>query len=248
MKRKRRIWIFILLLVLAAIAAVVIWQWNNLRTVHSVLTTDEETAVQNLQTQHEKEEEILARYDISVRPPSVQQQEDLLRGRISAQEVKQQLGLTPSETPSETSSETPEDAPDAAETPKTEAEPSAQETPDDPEARAQAAVEACVRSLYSLQVDLIEQLGAYRTAALREWDSLSAEERTNTRKAKIVAEGMEKCTALEKQADADVRALLDGCKAELTELGAPTDVIDELWEGYLEEKEASKLYFLNQYL
>ena len=246
MRRKRRIWICILLLVLAAIAAVVIWQWNNLRMVHSVLTTDEETAVQNMQTQHEKEEEILARYDISVQPPSVQQQEDLLRGRISAQEVKQQLGLTPDETP-EDASDAP-DTSDTSDTPEPEAEPAAQEANDDPEARAQAVVEECVRSLYGMQVDLIEQLGAYRTDALKEWDSLSAEERTSTRKAKIIAEGMEKCTALEKQADAGVQALLDECRAELSELGASTDVIDELWEGYLEEKEASKLYFLNQYL
>ena len=71
MKRKKRIWIYVLLLLLAAAAAVVIWQWKTIRTVHAVVTTDKETAAQQMEAQSEKERELLEQYEIAVTPPTM---------------------------------------------------------------------------------------------------------------------------------------------------------------------------------
>lgn len=239
MKRKRRIWIYVLLLLLAVIAAIVIWQRENLRTVRDVLTNDEQSAAAQLQARQEKDQDVLQRYDVSVTPPSIAQQEDLLRGKASAQEIKQQLGLDaqspqPSDGPAEAEAEAP---------PEGEPEAEAAEAPD-----AQTLVEDCVRRLYAKQLDLMEELGSYRQSAILAWDDLSPEERTDARKMSIAYDGLEKCQALEKQADADVRAMLDECRAQLEAIGASADVVDELWESYLEQKHASRVYFLSQYL
>ena len=242
MKRKTRIWLLVLLLVLAAAAAVVIWKWQTIRVIHTVMTTDKETVAQELETQSEKERTMLERRDIAVTPPSAQQRDDLLKGRVSGEELKQQLGLI--QAPSDAQA-APEASAPAGSAGEAGAEPP--EAPVDPADRAAAIVEECVRSLYILQVDLIEQLGGYRQAALDEWTALDSSERTSARKMEIIVEGLDRCEALEAQSDAAVRGLLDSCREELSSLGASTDVIDELWESYTEEKQATKSYFLSQY-
>ncbi len=242
MKRKKRIWIWALVLLLAAAAAAVLWQWQSLRAVHTVLTADEQTIAQELESTAEQERELLDRYEISVTPPTVQQREDLLKGRLDAETLKQQMGLLPEDAPGQS-------APEAAGSPSAAAPepPAPAETPDDPEAKAAALVEECVRSLYTLQVDMLAQLAGYRQDALDEWSALSKEERTQTRKMQIALDGLDRCEALEKQSDAEVRAMLDACREALSALGASTDVTDELWDGYSREKQATKTYFLSQY-
>ena len=71
--------------------------------------------------------------------------------------------------------------------------------------------------------------------------------RGSTRKISIALDGLDRCEELERQSDADVRALLDACRSELEALGASTEIIDELWNSYAEEKETTKTYFLSQY-
>ena len=244
MKRKNRIWLWVLLLLLAAIAAAVIWKWQTVRTVYAVLTTDEQTAVQELEAQSEKEQEILDRYEISVTPPTMEQRDKLLRGKLSAQELKEELGLVSGSegTPEQTASPAAPGSPSQG-----AAAPAAPELPADPQAQAAAIVEECVRSLYALEVDMIELLGSFRTDALNEWTGLSDSERTSTRKMQIIMDGLDRCEALEAQTDAEVRAMLDACRSELSSLGASTDVIDELWDSYTEEKLVTKTYFLSQY-
>lgn len=246
MKRKKRIWLWILLIVLAAAAAAVIWQWKNIRTVHAVLTTDTQTAAENLSAQTEKEQALLDQYKVAVPPLTAKQREDLIEGRASAEEIKQALGLPAGE------SAAPGQAPSAADgqplSPGSEqaAPADTTQTPEEP-VDAQTLLDECVRSLYAMQADLLEQLGAIRQAALDEWVALDPDERTSARKVSIVSDILDQCDGLEKQADVGVRALLDSYRAQFEALDEPTEVFDELWDYYGEEKHASKLYFLSQY-
>ena len=245
MKRKKRIWLWLLLLLLAALAALVIWKWQTIRAVHTALTADEETIVQELETQSEKERAILEHYEIAVTPPTMEQRDDVLKGKLSGEELKQQLDLLP-ETPG-TPAQTAPEASEPSDSPAGAAAPEEPEEPEDPAARAAALVEECVRSLYALEVDMLEQLGAYRQDALDEWTALDPSERTSTRKMQIIFDGLDRCEALESKSDAEVRDMLDSCRTELTSLDASTDVIDELWESYCTEKQSTKSYFLSQY-
>ena len=255
MKRKKRIWLWLLLIVLAAIAAAVIWQWKNIRTVHDVLTTDPQTASQNLSAQSDKEQALLEQYKITVTPPTMKQRTDLLEGRASAEEIKQAMGLLSDE--SAASGQTPSSGSDQAPSAGNDQTPSAGNeqaapgsasdgTPGEP-ADPQALLDECVRSLYAMEADLLAQLGTIRQSALDEWVALEPDERTGARKVSIITDIMEQCDSLEALADADVRALLDSYRAKFEALNEPAEVFDELWEYYEEEKHASKIYFLSQY-
>ena len=247
MKRKKRIWIWILLIVLAGIAAAVIWQWNNIRTVHAVLTTDPQTASENLSAQSDKEQALLEQYKISVTPPTAKQREDLLMGKVSAEEVKQALGLLPGASGGSSAAEDGQTP--SAGNEQTAPGGSSDGIPAAPDeaADAQSLLDECVRSLYAMQADLLEQLSTIRQTALDEWVALDPDARTSARKVSIVSDVLEQCEGLEKQADAEVRALLDSYRAQFEALNEPTDVFDELWNYYGEEKHASRLYFLSQY-
>ena len=262
MKRRKRIWIYVLLILLAAAAAVVIWQRQNLRAVYTVVTADKETIAQDLAEKDSKKQELLDRYDVPVTLPTMEQREQMIKGKLSAGELKQQMGLLPADepdgagagktgTPSATGKPSGTGKPSAtgkppAAAPQTQA-PAVPEAPDDPAAKAAALVEDCIRSLCDLQVDMLAQLGSYRQDALNEWNALSKEERTESQKMQIALEGLDRCEALEKESDAKVHALLDACRGELTALGASTDVLDELWDSYSAEKQSTKTYFLSQY-
>lgn len=250
MKRRKRIWIYVLLILLAAVAAVVIWQRQNIRAVYTVVTADKETIAQDLAEKDSKKQELLDRYDVPVTLPTMEQREQMIKGKLSAGELKQQMGLLPADESGEAGSEKPgkpgqTGKPPAAAPQTTPA--AVPEAPDDPAAKAAALVEDCIRSLCDLQVDMLEELGSYRQDALNEWNALSKEERTENRKMQIALNGLDRCEALEKQSDAKVQALLDACRGELSALGASTDVIDELWDSYSAEKQATKTYFLSQY-
>ena len=250
MKRRKRIWIYVLLILLAALAAVVIWQRQNIRAVYTVVTADKEAIARDLEAKDSEKQALLDRYDVSVTLPTMEQREQVIKGKLSADELKQQMGLQPAgeaETGKTGKTGKPGGTgkPPAA-APQTQA-PAVPEAPDDPAAKAAALVEDCIRSLCDLQVDMLAQLGSYRQDALNEWNALSKEERTESRKMQIALEGLDRCEALEKESDAKVHALLDACRGELTALGASTDVLDELWDSYSAEKQSTKTYFLSQY-
>ena len=248
MKRRKRIWIYVLLILLAALAAVVIWQRQNIRAVYTVVTADKEAIARDLEAKDSEKQALLDRYDVSVTLPTMEQREQVIKGKLSADELKQQMGLQPAgEAETGKTGKTgkpggtgkpPAAAPQSADAP---------EAPGDPAALADALVSDCIRSLCELQADMLAQLGSYRQDALNEWNALSKEERTGSRKMQIAFEGLDRCEALEKESDARVHALLDACRSELSALGASTDVIDELWDSYSAEKQSPKTYFLSQY-
>ena len=124
----------------------------------------------------------------------------------------------------------------------------AQQVEEPQQTAAQALVEQCVTELYALEVDLMSQLGSLKQAALDEWRSLPAEERTTARKTAIGMNGLNQCYALESVADAQVQEVLDRYRAQLEDLDADTSCIDQLWQYYQEEKASMKAYYLDQYL
>ena len=188
MKRRKRIWIYVLLILLAAAAAVVIWQRQNIRAVYTVVTADKEAIARDLEAKDTEKQALLDRYDVSVTLPTMEQREQMIKGKLSAGELKQQMGLLPADepdgagagktgTPSATGKPSGTGKPSATGKPPAAAPQSADapEAPGDPAALADALVSDCIRSLCELQADMLAQLGSYRQDALNEWNALSKE-------------------------------------------------------------------------
>ncbi len=248
MKHKKNvIFLCILLFVISALVGVGIWQRENVRAVAMILTTDSDAISDHWIAQQDMQRKFLEDHHITVKIPTPQQNEDLLDGRVSAAEVKQAQGLpsTPEAFFPDFQAST-EDSSSGQSGSIAQADGAVEEL--SPPNRAEELLTACTQSLYGYRVELFEQLGVLKSEALAQWSSLPEEERTKLRKLDIALDGLSKCYSLEAELDAKVKALLDSYRKELEALGADTEMIDQLWQQYCEDKQATKTYYLDQYL
>ena len=97
MKTWKKVILIVLALLLAALVGLYVWQGENIRALIKVLTTDSETIARELtdiRDQHRHELEEAAQTQIYVPAVTPQQSEDLLDGKVTADQVKEELGLT----------------------------------------------------------------------------------------------------------------------------------------------------------
>lgn len=220
MKKKSKIGLFILAGFLALLAILCWWQRNNLKAVYLYLTLDEEAVTQQMENIRNDHQTILEQeHSVIVRAPDRQQSDDLLDGKVSPEEVKEQLGITPAPTTTEPAKKTPEEL-----------------------------LNACVAELYACKVDLMATLGGMKQALLDKWIALPPEARTIARRTEMGMAALEECYALEVVVDEQVEDILDKYRPLLTEAGGDATVLDTLWVQYCEEKAAEKAYYLNKYL
>lgn len=230
MKRWKKVLLTVVVVLAAAVAALAIWQRDNLKAVHTALTTDREILAQDMQEKADKHQKVLEDSGVTVIPPSVQQNEDLIDGKVSADEVKDALGIAVSPTPNQ------------------EPVPSGVLPSAAPVLSAEELLNSCVAELYACQIDLMAQLGEMKQAAIDQWTALAEEERTDLKKQEIGMAGLRQCYDLEAGTDAAVKDILAQYRAQLEQIGADTGQLDELWVYYCEEKEAQKAFYLNKYL
>lgn len=272
----------ILLGLLAVVALAVIglgvWQWPNLQAAYIAATTDTETIQSNSEAMKEEQAQFFEEQNITVNIPTVQDTMDVLDGNITAEELKEKLGLVvededpvketiPQEGDPENEGTIPEEIDEPAPAEPTEpteptepAEPAPAEEEAEPPLPAQnlsaeekkekseKLVNDCVTRLYSYEIDILDTLSGMKKAAIAEYNSLPKEERTEDALIDIGLAGLRKCYALEKETDAKIKAILADYKIELKALGTDTAVLDKLWDYYVAEKTQAKTYYMNKYL
>lgn len=230
MKRWKKVVLIVLAVLVVVTGALALWQQENLKAAYLALTKDRETLAQNVQDKADEHQKVLEDSGITVKPPSVQQNEDLLDGKVSVDDVKEALGIT-----------TP---PPQGEGP---AQPSDNPDPE-PTASAEELLNQCVAELYACQIELMARLGEMKQAAIAQWNALPERERTAMKKQEIGMAGLRECYVLEAETDTTVKDILARYRTQLEQIGADTSVLNQLWTYYCEEKEAQKAFYLNKYL
>ena len=269
MKRWKKIGLGVGLGLTAAVIGLGIWQKDNLKAVYTFLTTDSEQLSQTLQDKQQAQQESLQKdYNITVLAPDISVSNDLLDGKVSPEEVKENLGISQSKpTPDPGAPLEGEPAPPQAVTeggtqpaepakPEPEPAPTPPEEPKPPELteeqqrkqRLDELVNQCVAELYACEVDLMAQLGEMKQAAIDEWVALKPEERTTAKKQEIGFAGLEECYKLEVVIDDKVEAILDRYRPEVLELAGDDSVLTDLWRYYCDKKADQKAYYLDKYL
>lgn len=98
MKKRRKKGLAIVLILLLILGGLYLWQRENIRAVYKALTTDSETIAQDLaqvREDHVKELEEATQITVHVQPVSPQQSEDLLDGKVTAEQVQNEMGYAP---------------------------------------------------------------------------------------------------------------------------------------------------------
>ncbi len=239
MKKCIKIVCIILLALLLLLGGLCIWQRDKVRALYLYLTTDAESIAANTeQVRAQNHAALVDRFPdtITVTPPTIEQSEALLDGKVKPEEVKESLGIAQAEKPA--------DAAEPAPAPEGQSSAAAQTPKPDPE----ELVNQCVAELYACKVDVMAQLGVLKQAALDQWSALSQEQRTKTKKTEIIMDGLRQCYDLEADVDAQVQEILDRYRTALQEAGGDATVTDTLWNAYCQEKETEMAYYLNKYM
>lgn len=278
MKQWKKVGICVIPVVLVIALGLTVWQWENFKTVCTVLLDDSKAISRKMgETQHKQKENLGEAYHITVLPPSIAQSNALLNGKTSPEEVKDSLGISRVIQTIPEQEEGGADSPQPAQTqqpakPKVEPtktpgaklpeEPEA-EGPETPEAKPpeepelteeerknqiETLVNQCVAELYACEVDLMAVLGEMKQAAKAEWYGLKPKERTREKKMEIGFAGLDKCYELEVQVDEQVTEILERYRGPLEELKADMTVLEELWRYYCDKKASQKAYYLEKYL
>ena len=242
MKRWRKVLLLILLVVIGAVAALCVWQQDNIKALYTAFTKDETAILQDMEQNKKDLEGALVDHNITVLAPTVEQSQALIDGTARADEVKAEMGLTGGTT---AEAEGTEEASSAPQSSQGASSPSGGVSS---QAQAEQLINNCVSELYACEVDLMARLGAMKQEAVNLWNSLSPEERTSSKKREIGMDGLDQCYVLEVEIDQTVESILSRYRTELEKLGADTSVLDTLWDYYCNEKNSQKAYYLNKYL
>ena len=242
MKRWKKVLLLILLVVIGAVAALCVWQQDNIKALYTAFTKDETAILQDMEQNKKDLEGALVDHNITVLAPTVEQSQALIDGTARADEVKAEMGLTGGTT---AEAEGTEEASSAPQSSQGASSPSGGVSS---QAQAEQLINNCVSELYACEVDLMARLGAMKQEAVNLWNSLSPEERTSSKKREIGMDGLDQCYVLEVEIDQTVESILSRYRTELGKLGADTSVLDTLWDYYCNEKNSQKAYYLNKYL
>ena len=204
------------------------------QAVWMFLTQDEEVLTQNSEDLKEKylkslEEE--GGVSITIVPPSREQMDAILNGESTLEEVQDAMGITQQLQPSGDG----------------DSSGVALSEENDAQKKQEKIVNDCVAELYSYQLELMAFLAQTKDNVMAEWSALSSAERTKAKRTAIMDAAITRCSDMEKQADANVKAVLDRYRDQMNQAGGQLSIFESLWNYYQEEKATEKAYYINQY-
>ena len=237
MKRWLKVLIIVLAVLLILAAGFTVWQWNNIVAMYTAFTRDEQVISQQIEQANKQQEEKLSEYDITVKPIDTGQTEALLSGEASPEDVKEALGIT---------AELEKEAPPVKSEGKTEKN---ETVPQKPKVTTVSdLVNKCTAELYSIEVDLMAQLGVMKKEALSKWKAIPKDERRKDILIQIGLDGLNRCYDLEDSADKQVKDVLAKYRTPIKNLGGDTKILDQMWKQYCDKKASKKAYYINKYI
>ncbi len=258
MKKKMKTWkkvlliiVIILLVLAAAIAALCIWQRDNLRAVSYASKYEEKELESMAENIDSGIDDAIRKTAPSINPDNVtdEQKEAYRKGEISDEEfIALLLGKEPEQ--SETAKESKQITPDeSAKKSETSAKPS--ETSKGKEPTETSLIEGSsdyyIAKIYALRESYVGKINMYLADAKAEYMLYAPQDRTITLQFKLADKYVGLGNSLEQRCDAEMDRLLGLLKDALQKEGKGTGVIEEIKALYSEEKTVKKALLLDKY-
>ena len=104
-----------------------------------------------------------------------------------------------------------------------------------------------INRMYVLRSNYISQIDGLVSLMKSEYSKLPAEQRTTSAKQSIASKYVSQIDSMERQCDAQVKAVVDELRQLLKSNGEDTSLADTIWQTYLSEKENTKAYYISTY-
>jgi len=224
MKKRRILW-SVLVFVLLACGALLLWQWNNVQALAYLVSMDDAQLQERNKQNEEQFNEIMEEYNLNKEDFSPGENQNLTEGSQDVNDMAMPLAGIESEPEEEkvNTIQRPKESIDYTE-----------------EIRVQVA------KMYVLKSTFVGRLESIVAKAKSEYSALPAEERTNDAKMKIVQSKSSQIAALEKECDAEVAEVVSELQRLLKESGQDQTLVDKVKTVYAQEKSLKKAYYMKE--
>ena len=251
----KRGWIIvglIVLVILVALAALYLWQQENIKSAANARKYTRQELQQQLEESRGSVQNALDKHpEITVRDLTQEERQMLRSGELDAQELVGMLTQSAQEqqpgadAPSQGSPAQP--APDATPTPA-DPPPDVTEAPEGPtqQERNEAAIAELVAQVYVMREQYTAQLDAMAAQARAEYIAMPQSERTRSKLVGWASGYISRASQLEKQCDAQMDAILEEMTRLLTESGGDLSLVQSMAYAYGEEKSIQKSIYIQE--
>ena len=254
-KRKKHTGLIVLALLLAALAALAYWQKNNIAALlaYKNAGSQEEIEQQMQQNQQAIADAVEKNPDIVVRDLTEEEKQALRDGTLTQEELTERLTETPKEETPKAEEKPAEQKP--AEQPKQEQKPTEQKPAEQPEPEQKPAeqpveseyqkqLSAVIAKVYVLREKFTIALDNLQAEAVSVYTAIPEADRTKAKLAKFVSEFLARGTALEKECDAEMDAIIAELDALISANKGDYSIIDTVVETYASEKSLKKAWYM----
>ena len=201
-----------------------VWQWNNLNALRYGLTMNQDTLDQKLGENQLALDQAMEDYQISGFTFSDEEAAQLADGSLTAQEAAKKLVDQSGE--------------------RQPAAPAEQEPQAEPVRTPEEEIRELVATMYALRATYVGKLDAVVQSAI---DEYAAGEHTAENRTRVVYDRIGELTAMEKECDSEVAAVVSRLRKLLKASGQDDTLAREIEETYKEEKSLKKAYYLNEF-
>ena len=218
MSRRGKIGLTVVVVLLAAVAAVVVWRWNDVQALRYGLTLDPITIEERLDEQQQVIGDAMDEYGVPSYEFTPEELDRLVRGEVTPEQAAQEV-LAHRDPPQ-----------------GTDAEP----TPEPVLSEAEQQIQRCIAEMYVLQSYYEGKLSAIAT-------DVAASSDTQEGRQQAVMAKLDELSALESECDAKVAAVVEDLRAQLAASGQDDALARQVEETYQTEKSLKKAYYLQLY-
>lgn len=230
MKKWVKVLICVLAILLVTVSALAIWQRNNISAVFKMLTIDKEQIAQEMNENKEQlEKELQEKYPSVIDDITAEQEEKILRGELTVEEVVAEINKKYEERRAEQQSSAN----------------SAISSSGNNAAAVDKLIGDKVIEIYSLKAYYLGQLGQLEAAVKSDYTALPESKRNIVGKKELVSKYMGRATSLMSQCDSRVESVLSELKSGLDSYGADTSIIKRIRSAYENEKTLKKAYYMS---
>lgn len=222
---KKKVLLGFLIILVALIFGVGVWQWNNIVAVYKTVTTTQEQLEQEInKNKKDLEEELTQKYSTIVSDFSAEEEKKLIKGEITVEQAVENLNKRYEEKKNEKASTVKSNNINAE--------------------KIDELIGDKVIELYSLKAYYLGQLGQMEATVKSEYASMPAEQKNLVGKKELVSKHMSVALGLMNQCDAKVAELVGELESELRKLGGDTSIIKTIKDTYENEKALKKAQYL----
>lgn len=226
------------MMLLAAGGVLSVWQWSNIKAARLYVSQSQEDLAEKILQNKESKRQLLLSYgDVAVCELTSEEEEQLVRGELSAEEAVQRLQKAmPIEEIGEGN-------------PQESMPSSGSSRPMQKEVQAEVPTEVVnkyVLRLNVLRAEFLAKLGGLYAAAKGDYLALPKAKRTKASKVSIAMGYMIDAANYEAECDKRVNQILAELSNELEAKGKDPSIADALQSAYVQEKDLKKAYYLSQ--